>query len=289
MRVILSGGLGNQLFKFMAAQKYLDQSSLEKLVLDVSWFSDENQENRASHNRFQLQNLIDNKKYFVRKTKFPILHEFLLRKINGLSISSLINLKILRDNVPSFIGDSLPRLVVGDFEDYKRLPEFETVDHILRQLDSDSEWKRNLVLRIKQENPIIMHVRLGDYLDYPEIYGFMNSNYYIEALKILKSKGVQRPLWLSSDNPDAAVKKFKGEIQIDYVLSPPVELEALQVMLAIAESRNLIIAHSTFSWWAAWISFHRNRDTNIVMPSRFLAHELEAERLQVPGWNVVGL
>jgi hypothetical protein len=273
----------------MAAQKYLDLFPSEKLVLDISWFTDENQENRARHNRFQLQSLIDNNKYILRKTKFRILHEFLLRKIHGLSISSLINFKILKDTVPTFASDYCPRLVIGDFEDFNRLPEFETVDRVLRKLDSDSEWKRNLVLRIKQEDPIIMHVRLGDYLNYPEIYGFMDSNYYVEALMVFTSKGVQRPVWLSSDNPDAALKKFEGEIQIDYVLNPPEELEALQVLLAIAESRNLIIAHSTFSWWAAWISFHRNRDTNIVMPSKFLAHELEAKRLQVPGWNVVDL
>jgi hypothetical protein len=287
MRVILSGGLGNQLFKFMAAQKYIDLDTSKKLIMDTSWFGDENHKNRSSHIFFQLQSLCDNDLYFVKKTRFPKFHQFLLRKINRLNRSTLNKLRIFRYHEESHGVTFSPRLVIGDFENYKCLPKFETVNTILNKLDSRSEWKRELTVRIKQEDPIIMHVRLGDYVNYPEIYGFLDSDYYVQALRTLRSKGVSGPLWLTSDNPNAAMSKLSGKIDIDFVLIAPIEIEPLQVMLSIAESRNLIMAHSTFSWWSAWISFHRNHATNIVMPSRFLSHELDAKRLQVPGWHVV--
>lgn len=271
----------------MAAQKFLDLDPSKKLILDASWFGDENQKNRSSHIFFQLQSLHDEESYFVKKTRFPTFHQFLLRKINGLSRSTLNKLRIFKDKGEIYRVNFSPRLIIGDFENYKYLPEFDSVEKILNRLDSHSEWKKDLTARIKQEDPIIMHVRLGDYLNYPEIYGFLDSDYYVEALKTLRSKGVSGPLWLTSDNPNAAISKLESKMDINYVLNAPIDLEPLQVMLTIAESRNLIMAHSTFSWWSAWISFHRNNETNIVMPSRFLSHELESERLQVPGWYVV--
>jgi hypothetical protein len=287
MRVILTGGLGNQLFKFMAAQNCLEFSNTKKLTMDISWFQDNTQPTRSKHIFFQLQRLVDNEMYFARSTKFPTLHQFTLRKLNQLNRSTLLKLRIYKDWGEFYRIKFKPRLIVGDFENYKCLPEFSTVSSILKKLDSDSEWKRNLINRIKHEDPIIMHVRLGDYTKYPEIYGFLDANYYFEALQVMRAKGLRGPVWLTSDNPESALNFFSEKIKIDYVLETPMSLQPIELLLGIAESRNIIIAHSTFSWWAAWVSFHQHKDANIVMPSRFLRHESEAKRLQVPGWDVV--
>jgi hypothetical protein len=271
----------------MAAQAYFDHSLSESLTMDISWFSDQNKVHRPKHIFFQLQRLVDNETYFAHSTRFPKLHQFTLRKINAMSNDKLQRLKIIRDSSQVVNSITRPGLVIGDFENFKFLPKFSSIDLILQKLDSNSDWKRRMSDRIVNENPIIMHVRLGDYLTYPEIYGFIDERYYIEALEHLRSKGVFGPLWLTSDNPEYALKIFSNKIEINEVLKTPLGLEPLQLLLTLAESRNLIIAHSTFSWWSAWVSFNRNKKANIVMPSRFLAHEAEAKRLQVPGWHVV--
>jgi hypothetical protein len=287
MRVILTGGLGNQLFKLMAAKKCLDFSKSKKLTLDISWFDDGNQAVRPKHIHFQLQGLIDDEMYFVKSTKMPFLHQLLMRRVSHLNNHFLMNLRILKDNGEFTPLNFKPWLVIGDFENYKYLPKFSTVFGILSRLDSNSFWKRNLIARIKEEDPIIMHVRLGDYANYPEIYGFLDVGYYVKALQIMRDKGIRGPVWLTSDNPETAIKILSGNIEFEYVIETPNSLEPLQLLLAIAESRNIIIAHSTFSWWAAWISFHQNKDATVVMPSRFVSQEKETKRLQVPGWHVV--
>lgn len=289
MRVILTGGLGNQLFKLMAAQKFLDRFPKSKIKLDISWYSDGNQNLRESHIFFQLGDLADNKQYFVTSTRFPRFYAYLIGKVRKFGSNTLDFLGIYSDNSNLTNLQRAPLVFFGNFESTKYLPEFKSAEKIFLRLDSGSSWKQELVADINQHDPIIVHVRLGDYLNFPDVYGFLDDKYFVDGVRHLRSKGASGPLWLTSDNPELAKERLSGKLKFDRVLVTPPNLPPLQLLLGIAAARNLVIAHSTFSWWAAWISSNRQGNSNIVMPSRFLAEETQTQRLQVSGWHVINV
>ncbi len=106
-------------------------------------------------------------------------------------------------------------------------------------------------------NPIIVHVRLGDYRSEAGI-GILNSNYFYRALSSPILRGISKNVWIFTDEPSAIeVNKlvptgYKTRVFDDLSLSPAETLELMRNGAAY------VISNSTFSWWAAFLSYNRS-------------------------------
>jgi len=118
--------------------------------------------------------------------------------------------------------------------------------------------------RAKNETPIIVHLRLGDYKNESGI-GILSPGYYEEALRILESSENSKNIWIFTDEVEL----------VDRFVSPPSKFHVRiigEVGLTPAETLELmrhgsayVIANSTFSWWAAFLSYQSGCTT--IMPS----------------------
>ena len=119
--------------------------------------------------------------------------------------------------------------------------------------DYAEEVKAEFVLRNPKypekldDEYIGIHVRRGDYLKHPEVHPTCSMKYYEEALAQLPDK----PVKVFSDDWEWCAKNFKGD---RFHISTRDFIEDFEVL---SKCDYHIIANSSFSWWAAWISNSR--------------------------------
>ncbi len=114
---------------------------------------------------------------------------------------------------------------------------------------------------------ITIHVRRGDMWQNPEsrkVHGYLEFAYYESALNLMPSN---LPIRIVSDSTKLARDLFKNckkEIQFIETNS-----DVLLDFNLLAESRYLIVANSTFSWWAAYLS----EAERIIAPRKWFSEE----------------
>lgn len=96
---------------------------------------------------------------------------------------------------------------------------------------------------IKGETSTAVHVRRTDYLKHPKIYNQLDKNYYGACLESIKEKG---RVLVFSDDINWCREQF--DKRFEYITMKPIES-----MYLMSRCSNIIMANSTFSWWAAWI------------------------------------
>jgi hypothetical protein len=99
------------------------------------------------------------------------------------------------------------------------------------------------------ENATAIHVRRTDYLKYPNIYPEYTLDYYQNCLSTIQEKG---KLLVFSDDLNWCINSFKGQ-NYDFIDMPP-----LPSMYLMSNCKNIVMANSTFSWWAAWLGKSEN-------------------------------
>jgi Glycosyl transferase family 11 len=133
-----------------------------------------------------------------------------------------------------------------------------------------------------------IHVRRGDYLNYPNIHPQQPKDYWVNAQKQIESKNnVDTYIVFSDDHTwcklniglfsqtGKKVLFYKGRTQIDD-------------FIGISLCKHNIITNSTFSWWAAWLN--KNSNKMVIMPKLWFGSEgpwsgpTNADSLAVDGW-----
>jgi hypothetical protein len=132
--------------------------------------------------------------------------------------------------------------------------------------------------------PVIVHIRIGDYIDNPDI-GQLHATYFASALDFLSSQIEIVRIWVFSDSEelvdDYIPKKFKSTIKI----IPTQENTPTEVLKMMSLGSAYILSNSTFSWWAAYLG--RNQPAPVIAPTPWFAAQLWDENLIPKNWNQV--
>jgi hypothetical protein len=288
MRLLLYGGLGNQLFKLFAASKLIEDGFATSVSIDVSWYEHKNPE-LAPNATYQLGNIIDGHQFTQTTIKSEAIFNLTNQIRAKLTSPQLKKLGIYTDAGEYVSPDFHPRAMVGNFENMSYFPTALKMMSLFDKLTVQNSWVLNVQSEIRRVNPIVLHVRLEDYLKYSDVYGIVNVEYYMKAVSYLRSKNPNSPIWLISDNPNLAIQRFRGLLDFDYVLEQPMEVSPLQFLTGVSSTNKIVIANSTFSWWAAWLAHQRNAEVQVVMPSRFHSHECDINRLYISGWKRISV
>lgn len=155
---------------------------------------------------------------------------------------------------PSYKFSPLPtnsRLYLdGYFQSFKYFNEFR--NEILNLFNlSNVEIKHNSVA---------LHVRRGDYSNFPDIHPILPLKYYEKAIEKLKElKGDDLTIYIFSDDIEWCKKNinFKNSIFVD-------EEDYISISMMSKCDHN-IVANSSFSWWGAYLN--QNPNKIIIYPS----------------------
>jgi hypothetical protein len=264
------GGIGNQLFQY-AFGKSLSIKRKCTLYLDNSWFEKEHGNIYAKRlfrlNFFKCQyremNWILKKMSTLSKTNSEIIYRY----------DPLITEKI------NFINK-----YHGYWQSYKYFDFAKTSIQSEIQLKEKSDAYKLMEHNIKQNDYLCIHIRRGDYFLNPmikDIHGVITIDYYQEAINYLESKfGLLRKL-IFSDDPDWC----KNNLQVNksYKIFKNNNFNDYEELTLMAKCKYFIIANSSFSWWAAYLS--ETDETRIVAPQNwFKDSSLEPQNIIPENW-----
>ena len=149
--------------------------------------------------------------------------------------------------------------------------------------DTDRRWRQ---VGIDPAEAVAVHVRLGDYrqqtpFGVSEEGGWiLPRSYYQQALQVL---GASRRIVLFSDEPDLAEAYLpRGADYVSRTGDPRADF------CMMSSCGRMIIANSTFSWWAAWLN--PNPSALIVAPEFFLGRSISTwypKDIRVEGWQYI--
>ena len=301
----LTGGLGNQLFQLAAGLNLAGNGKLS-LVTELG-APRKSKDGKADLLSFSLPNeieILSEKKanWITRKTA-----GFMLR--NGLAptrleenaifvlfsklFANIVMTVYLRLKVvvvaSSDVGYSpihtteAKILLLGYFQSYRWAEKPE----ILNQLRSiaflqDSESVAQYAIDAEIELPLIVHVRLGDYLS-EKNFGIPSKDYYKVGINKILSTEKCKSIWLFSDDLEKAREYIPKDISIPVRMIPEIEDSAAATLEVMRFGVAYVIANSTFSWWAAFLS--KKPNVEVIAPEPWFQGMDEPRDLIPSTWH----
>lgn len=287
MQIELKGGLGNQLFQY-AVGVFL----IKRLKKEVTFKSS----NPSFHKINQRTDLSDfNFKYriesndavirggklfmlrIIRRTmkcyfKFTSRGNFLFKSYESPVTGFDLNLAKIH-NV---------KKVSGYFQTYQYVDAIKQ-DFISQiSLQSESEVFKSFLSLAKVENPLIIHIRGGDFKNHLNSSGLLSFQYFQKALEIGRKIIEPSNIWFFSDDEaycDEMVKNLK--IQNCRKIYPNSGLSPAETLVLMSNGSGIIISNSTFSWWAAYLS---KNPVYVIAPDKWFRNMADPMALIPNSW-----
>lgn len=258
--IVLTGGLGNQLFQLFATiafglnynipfaflnTKYTIGMTERKTYWDSLFFS----LNPYLVNQWDKEFLIKEKAFTYNELKLPI---FMEKNKN-------IELK-------------------GYFQSHKYFNKYYYSICRLIKLEKQKQIVCDKY-KFNYQNTISVHFRIGDYVKLPHIYPILTLNYYKEALKLILSnintqhekQNLTNVLYFCEEKDKTKVDIIIQQLKVEY---KEINFECVdfklcdwEQMLLMSCCKYNIIANSTFSWWGAY--FNSNKEKIVCYPDRW--------------------
>jgi hypothetical protein len=164
-------------------------------------------------------------------------------------------------NEPCFTYNEIPYLedvnLFGYFQSYKY---FDHCKEYIREVLTPKGMDDTNLFR----GVCGIHVRRGDYLKFPDIHPTQPIEYYNKAMELVPAK----KFLIFSDDVSWCRQNFKGD---RFTVTDEASMEVDFRMMTACN--HFIIANSSFSWWAAWLSEHE--DKVVVSPKKWFGKEIE--------------
>ena len=135
--------------------------------------------------------------------------------------------------------------------------------------------------KIKETDSVAVHVRRGDYLKLQKLYGnICTENYYRNAICKMESMLRKPVFYFFSDDMDWTKKTFK-DIKNSIFVDGRGDWQDYIDLQLMTECKNMIMANSSFSWWAAFLN--KNASKNVICPSKWI-NTKETPDVYCPEW-----
>jgi len=176
--------------------------------------------------------------------------------------------------------------VLGFFQSWRYFSDCaDEIRARISRLTKPSDWYLEMCKEIQPGMGTIgLNVRRGDYLlpHIQKIHGLATRDFYRRALAHLRRLGLDGPVYLASDSLDEVGREFSGMSEFR-LIDPPPGVHPLEVVLLLSRVDGLVIANSSFSWWAAFIG---ERPSQVVIAPRpwFTQPGFDTSDLLPPHW-----
>ncbi|MEI3417877.1 MAG: alpha-1,2-fucosyltransferase [Blautia sp.] len=261
MKVIvdLAGGLGNQLFCYSFGYA-VSRKTRSELILDTSM-----QDNGIARELELLNFNVDysDRISYVYKTSLVDRVFFnKVRKIKSIGIKTRIyQEKEPTKFEPEAFKISTDTYFKGNWQTEKYFSEYRNeLLKILVPKHERTQSVKGLVNEMQKCNSVAVHIRRGDYL---KIGCQLSMDFYDKAILKFQELNQRRNtvFYIFSDDIDFAKQyfgKYENKIELHY---PQYESEnkTLDDLFLMSHCKHMIMANSSFSWWAAWLNQNKNK------------------------------
>lgn len=289
VEVEIVGGLGNQLFGY-AAGLFLSRKTMSSLKLNLSMIGVGGTDHGKSILGFSIPSNL-----FIERSSVVNTRRFINRVNNKLAR----HFKSYRKKKNAFLGEYVAtelgfeeefwqlnkaRKLKGYFQSYTYTDCVR--DILIKELviPNPTSWYLAQLDIIKEQDPIAIHVRRGDFLNLLDDFGVLDISYFESVIQKHVHNSENRKIWIFTDSPEIVAQEIQGTaLQESIIVKPAPDSNVNEVMLLMSNFRTLVISNSTFSWWSAYLS---NKETDIHAPSKWFKARRDPERLLPPEWNL---
>jgi hypothetical protein len=282
-------GLGNQLFQYAAAHE-LGLRLGGPVRFDVStWYAGRDRR-RSTRRDYLLRRLgLDAPEASAAERTAPFERTWWLQRRHR---RDWTHLRQIGGDVPlaAFQQATRPVLLEGYWQSEAFFPTFKPIlTRQLLALAPDAARNARWLELVRASDSVALHVRRGDYVtnaDRSPRYRVLDPDYYRDALARIRLTTDVRRAVVFSDDAAWCRERLRLDLATEVVEHSDPHERVIDDFLCLAQASNLIVANSTFSWWAAWIATQRG-PVRVVQPARWFDDPPFAEwsrHLQVPGW-----
>ena len=279
----LEGGLGNQLFE-LAAGYYLAAKLESDLHLDQYSIplTTVHGETGSGFEPFEALELPNAKSvrllpalpsgFIVKLAKRNLFIKRLAIKMR-LFTSNPDKLKLFLEtnearSTAKFFEIDTPLKLHGNFQSWEIVEKAAQYGfpRIFR-LRNTPQWIIELEKKIDFKNSVVLHFRVGD--DTKTNYNFRQPEivYYLEALRIIKSKRKGSSVYILSDNIPRVKEMFGDKFGEDsHYLEMPKESSAGERLYVLSLFGGIVCGNSTFCGWAAWSIYNSGGEVVVPVP-----------------------
>lgn len=307
IHVSLTGGLGNQLFQLAAGICLADFSKIQ--LISAFGKPRTSSDGKADICAFRFPDGIEYSNY---RCKFRIVQKsvgYLLRMgIAPRSYESLFGFKFFTKVITSILTslclqkflwpvnstgtgyseishNNKPSLLIGYFQSYRWATNPKVYAKLKSlEISENSIELKQLYERSKDVNPLVVHIRLGDYLK-EDNFGILSSNYYSEALDRMLATECYKEIWVFSDDLEGAKSLFPRRYEHLAKWISEIEKSPAKTLQAMRFGHGYVIGNSSFSWWGAFLSY--NESARVIAPNPWFKGMESPKDLIPPDWERV--
>ena len=300
--VHLTGGLGNQLFQ-LAAGVSLGTDKIEfETTLGKPRGSEKNTADVLAFNLpFQiiLQDFNGRMRLLSQKaTGFALRSATSPEGIERSKIFSKL-IEIATSGVLLLRTKKIFRIVRGSGVGYSDLPQPKENDYLIGYFQSYrfAEMSYDRLMKLeptvigpelealvnlsKEETPLVVHFRLGDYLQETN-FGVPSHGYYLGAIKELWETQRFKSIWVFSDDIPLAQEIFPKQFLKFVRWIEEVDKSPASTLHAMRHGHGYVIANSTFSWWGAFLSVIKQAP--VIAPTPWFKEMKSPAQILPPHW-----
>jgi hypothetical protein len=279
LRVLLAGGLGNQLFQTAAAFHFESLTKREiVLIRDANSYSKFNHGSR-------VEKLISNLRIEGKVEKA----NFLLRIDRRIVRANQIYANFRKIQVQKELGFDPDLNIQGRTKELRGYFQSYVHAEYLREIYQDSivNYLKHSPLNVDQYDTstgglVSLHIRRGDYETLRTTFGVLDFEYYENALEELDAHKKIKEIWVFSDDLSKASTILSRSRFLKFmnfqIASSFGEIESLAAMSLCSRH---IIANSTFSWWGAFLT---DGESQVIAPDKWFRNGDDPYKLIPNNW-----
>lgn len=280
LRVLLTGGLGNQLFQTAAAlhfEKFTNRETI--LVRDANSFSKYNHSSRVEK---LIANLIvegieEKPNFLLRLDRRLVRENHIYADFRRIQVDKELGFN------PKFTVQKNTNELRGYFQSFIYAESLRLIyrDSISSYLQSSP---LNLDPKVTSTAGLVsLHMRRGDYETLKNTFGVLDFEYYENALEELDAHQEIKKIWVFSDDVSKASTILSRSRYIKFmnfqIASSLGEIDSLAAMSLCSRH---IIANSTFSWWGAFLT---DGQSKVVAPDKWFRNGDDPNELIPNNWT----
>lgn len=260
MKIVnIIGGIGNQMFQYAFALALKEKFPNDQIKLDISHFK-----GYSLHNGFEIERNfgillpVATKKELRELTYYAPNYKLsrILRKLLGYKKTEYKEPRLFTywKEALEISGDCYYE---GSWQNERYFKDYAKTIHeafTFKQPLGDTNEK--LLEQINATESVSIHVRRGDYLLDPTYKGICDLPYYRKAVDYILAR-VKNPKFFIFSNDAIWCEENIAPLCKNYVvIDCNVGEKSWADMQLMSLCKHNIIAHSSFSWWAAWLNNH---------------------------------
>lgn len=265
------GGIGNQLFQYYAG-RYLAEKNNSKLILDFGNHGVAGTKHLGTLRDLEFGIPIDelNTDSTLIREYFWRIHQKISRDIPHIGRFSTKYLRKFQSKVigydPELTFLHSPINIRGYFQTWRYIDSLDASFSETPSLRISSEWFRTTSDLIELNQPFAIHIRRGDYEKSRGTFGVLSRDYYSKALKALEIHGSVGKVFVFSDDIEKS-KAILSLLDYDFTyIVPPIDSNPVESLFLMSKCSGLVIANSSFSWWAGKFG---DPSRQIIAPSKW--------------------